>query len=175
MYCVIKCVKNKRVLKGNFASSVFHSCTQKRQKRKFASLVRNVLTYFQMYHNRYERPTECLGPQRCSQNTICRLLNLKAKDRVSELSLLILHIHNKTHHGCSHIFETLYRSVATNIRISSHTNNEQRTMTSTITCLQLIKKPRTKWITGNPHYTRSHFTRFCYNAIQGKSREKIVQ
>jgi hypothetical protein len=25
-YCVIKCVKTKRVLKGNFASSVFHSC-----------------------------------------------------------------------------------------------------------------------------------------------------
>jgi hypothetical protein len=29
MYCVIKCVKNKRVLKGNFASSVFHICNAK--------------------------------------------------------------------------------------------------------------------------------------------------
>jgi hypothetical protein len=32
MYCVIKCVKTKRVLKGNFASSVFHSCNAKTQK-----------------------------------------------------------------------------------------------------------------------------------------------
>jgi hypothetical protein len=31
MYCVIKCVKTKRVLKGNFASSVFHSCNAKTQ------------------------------------------------------------------------------------------------------------------------------------------------
>jgi hypothetical protein len=29
MYCVIKCVKTKRVLKGNFVSSVFHSCNAK--------------------------------------------------------------------------------------------------------------------------------------------------
>jgi hypothetical protein len=29
MYCVIKSVKTKRVLKGNFASSVFHSCNAK--------------------------------------------------------------------------------------------------------------------------------------------------
>jgi hypothetical protein len=32
MYCVIKCVKNKRVLKGNFVSSVFHSCNAKTPK-----------------------------------------------------------------------------------------------------------------------------------------------
>jgi hypothetical protein len=32
MYCVIKCVKTKRVLKGNFASSVFHSCNAQTQK-----------------------------------------------------------------------------------------------------------------------------------------------
>jgi hypothetical protein len=32
MYCVIKCVKTKRVLKGNFASSVFHCCNPKTQK-----------------------------------------------------------------------------------------------------------------------------------------------
>jgi hypothetical protein len=32
MYCVIKCVKTKHVLKGNFASSVFHSCNAKTQK-----------------------------------------------------------------------------------------------------------------------------------------------
>jgi hypothetical protein len=32
MYCVIKCVKTKCVLKGNFASSVFHSCNTKTQK-----------------------------------------------------------------------------------------------------------------------------------------------
>jgi hypothetical protein len=31
MYCVIKCVKTKRVLKGNFASSVFHICNAKTQ------------------------------------------------------------------------------------------------------------------------------------------------
>jgi hypothetical protein len=31
MYCVIKCVKIKRVLKGNFASSVFHNCNAKTQ------------------------------------------------------------------------------------------------------------------------------------------------
>jgi hypothetical protein len=30
MYCVIKCVKTKRVLKGIFASSVFHSCNAKK-------------------------------------------------------------------------------------------------------------------------------------------------
>jgi hypothetical protein len=30
-YCVIKCVKTKRVLKGNFASSIFHSCNAKMQ------------------------------------------------------------------------------------------------------------------------------------------------
>jgi hypothetical protein len=32
MYCVIKCVKTKRILKGNFASFVFHSCNAKTQK-----------------------------------------------------------------------------------------------------------------------------------------------
>jgi hypothetical protein len=32
MYCVIKCVKTKRVLKGKFSSSVFHSCNAKMQK-----------------------------------------------------------------------------------------------------------------------------------------------
>jgi hypothetical protein len=32
MYCVIKCVKTKRVLKGKFALSVFHSCNAKTQK-----------------------------------------------------------------------------------------------------------------------------------------------
>jgi hypothetical protein len=32
MYCVIKCVKTKHMLKGNFASSVFHSCDAKTQK-----------------------------------------------------------------------------------------------------------------------------------------------
>jgi hypothetical protein len=32
MYYVIKCVKTKRVLKGNFASSVFHRCNAKTQK-----------------------------------------------------------------------------------------------------------------------------------------------
>jgi hypothetical protein len=31
MCCVIKCVKTKRVLKGNFASSIFHSCNTKTQ------------------------------------------------------------------------------------------------------------------------------------------------
>jgi capsular polysaccharide biosynthesis protein len=31
MYCVIKCVKTKRVLKGKFASSTFHSCNAKTQ------------------------------------------------------------------------------------------------------------------------------------------------
>jgi hypothetical protein len=45
---VIKCVKTKRVLKGNFASSVFHSCNAKTQKkRKFASPVRNVLSCYE--------------------------------------------------------------------------------------------------------------------------------
>jgi hypothetical protein len=29
MYCVTKCVKSTRVLKGKFASSVFHSCKEK--------------------------------------------------------------------------------------------------------------------------------------------------
>jgi hypothetical protein len=29
IYCVIKCVKTKRVLKGKFASSFFHSCNAK--------------------------------------------------------------------------------------------------------------------------------------------------
>jgi hypothetical protein len=32
IYCVIKCVKTKRVLEGKFASSVFHSCYAKTQK-----------------------------------------------------------------------------------------------------------------------------------------------
>jgi hypothetical protein len=32
MYCVIRCVKTKRVLKGSFATSVFHSCNVKTQK-----------------------------------------------------------------------------------------------------------------------------------------------
>jgi hypothetical protein len=32
MCCVIKCIKTKRMLKGNFASSVFHSCNAKTQK-----------------------------------------------------------------------------------------------------------------------------------------------
>jgi hypothetical protein len=31
MYCVIKCLKNKRVLKGNFASSVFNIYNAKTQ------------------------------------------------------------------------------------------------------------------------------------------------
>jgi hypothetical protein len=31
MYCLIKCVKTERMLKGNFASSVFHSCNAKTQ------------------------------------------------------------------------------------------------------------------------------------------------
>jgi hypothetical protein len=31
MYCVIKCIKTKRVLKGNFASSVFHRCNAKHE------------------------------------------------------------------------------------------------------------------------------------------------
>jgi hypothetical protein len=31
MYCVIKCVKTKRVLKRKFASSVFHNCNAKTQ------------------------------------------------------------------------------------------------------------------------------------------------
>jgi hypothetical protein len=31
MYCVITCVKIKRVLKGNFASSVFHNPNAKTQ------------------------------------------------------------------------------------------------------------------------------------------------
>jgi hypothetical protein len=30
-YCVIKCVKTKHVLKGNFASSIFHSCNAETQ------------------------------------------------------------------------------------------------------------------------------------------------
>jgi hypothetical protein len=30
-YCVIKCIKTKRVLKGNFASSIFHTCNAKTQ------------------------------------------------------------------------------------------------------------------------------------------------
>jgi hypothetical protein len=30
-YCIIKCVKTKRVLKGNSASSIFHSCNAKTQ------------------------------------------------------------------------------------------------------------------------------------------------
>jgi hypothetical protein len=46
MYCVIKCVNTKRVLKGSFASSVFHSCSAKTQKtQNLASPVRNVLRY----------------------------------------------------------------------------------------------------------------------------------
>jgi hypothetical protein len=32
MYCVIKCVKNTRMLKGNFVSSVFQNCNAKTQK-----------------------------------------------------------------------------------------------------------------------------------------------
>jgi hypothetical protein len=32
MCCVIKCIKTKRMLKGKFASSVFHSCNAKTQK-----------------------------------------------------------------------------------------------------------------------------------------------
>jgi hypothetical protein len=32
MYCVIKCVKTKHVLKLKFASSVFHNCNAKIQK-----------------------------------------------------------------------------------------------------------------------------------------------
>jgi hypothetical protein len=32
MYCIIKCVKTKHVLKGNFALSVFRSCNAKTQK-----------------------------------------------------------------------------------------------------------------------------------------------
>jgi hypothetical protein len=32
MYCVIKCVKTKRVLKRKFASSAFHNCNAKMQK-----------------------------------------------------------------------------------------------------------------------------------------------
>jgi hypothetical protein len=32
MYCVIKCIKTKCVLKGKFVSSVFHSCNAKTQK-----------------------------------------------------------------------------------------------------------------------------------------------
>jgi hypothetical protein len=43
MYCVIKCVKTKRMLKRKFASSVFHNCNAK--KRKFASPVLNVLRW----------------------------------------------------------------------------------------------------------------------------------
>jgi hypothetical protein len=31
MYCVIKCIKTKRVLKGKFVSSVFHGCNAKTQ------------------------------------------------------------------------------------------------------------------------------------------------
>jgi hypothetical protein len=31
MYCVIKCVKTKRVLKRKFASPVFHNCNAKTQ------------------------------------------------------------------------------------------------------------------------------------------------
>jgi hypothetical protein len=34
MYCVIKCVKSTRVLKGKFASSVFHSCKEKTPKSR---------------------------------------------------------------------------------------------------------------------------------------------
>jgi hypothetical protein len=34
MYCVIKCVKSTRVLKGKFASSVFHSCKEKTPKTR---------------------------------------------------------------------------------------------------------------------------------------------
>jgi hypothetical protein len=38
MYCVIKCVKSTRVLKGKFASPVFHSCKEKTPKtRKLVS------------------------------------------------------------------------------------------------------------------------------------------
>jgi hypothetical protein len=46
IYCVIKCVKTKRVLKRKFASSVFQNCDAKTQKkpRKFASPVLNVLS-----------------------------------------------------------------------------------------------------------------------------------
>jgi hypothetical protein len=36
MYCVIKCVKTKRVLKGRFASSVFHSCNAKTQRMQIS-------------------------------------------------------------------------------------------------------------------------------------------
>jgi hypothetical protein len=32
IYCVIKCVKTKRMLKGTFASYVFHSSNAKTQK-----------------------------------------------------------------------------------------------------------------------------------------------
>jgi hypothetical protein len=34
MYCVIKCVKSPRVLKGKFASSVFQSCKEKTPKTR---------------------------------------------------------------------------------------------------------------------------------------------
>jgi hypothetical protein len=34
MYCVIKCVKSTRVLKGKFASSVFHGCKEKTPKTR---------------------------------------------------------------------------------------------------------------------------------------------
>jgi hypothetical protein len=40
MYCVIKCLKSTRVLKGKFTSSAFHSCKKKRQRREFSSPVR---------------------------------------------------------------------------------------------------------------------------------------
>jgi hypothetical protein len=34
MYCIIKCVKSTRVLKGKFASPVFHSCKEKTPKMR---------------------------------------------------------------------------------------------------------------------------------------------
>jgi hypothetical protein len=58
MYCVIKCVKTKRVLKGNFASSVFHSCNAKTQKTQicvtgpqcvnYSKFLKLILFLFQM-------------------------------------------------------------------------------------------------------------------------------
>jgi hypothetical protein len=55
MYCVIKCVKNKCVLKGSFTSSVFHSCNAKTQKTQICltgpQCVKRLSDILTMLHN----------------------------------------------------------------------------------------------------------------------------
>jgi hypothetical protein len=63
MYCIIKCIKNKCILKGKFASSVFHSCNAKTHKTQICVTGPQCVNYFILCSQSY-KITRCMSGHR---------------------------------------------------------------------------------------------------------------